>query len=289
MYPAPFEYHTPESLDDAIALLGAHKDDAKLLAGGHSLIPLLRLRFASPAHLIDLRKVPGVAGIREADDALVIGAMTTHRQVERSEIVEFRHPILRDAARQIGDAQVRSRGTIGGSLAHADPNADLPAVMLATGAEMIAVGPGGRRTIAAQDFFVGIMTSALQPDEVLVEVRIPFAGERTGGAYEKLPHPASRFALVGAAAVVTLGPGNVVQKARIAITGVGTMPYRATALEQALVGRSIENGNIDAAAQHAAKGVEMRADLQGPADYKANLARVYSARAIRRAVERAKA
>jgi aerobic carbon-monoxide dehydrogenase medium subunit len=288
MYPASFQYHTPESLEEAVRLLGQHGDDAKLLAGGHSLIPLLKLRFAQPGHLIDLRKVPAISGIAEVEGAIVIGAMTTHRTVASSDLVKQKTPIVSDAASQIGDPQVRTRGTIGGSLAHADPNADLPAVMLATMAEMTAVGPKGRRTIKAQDFFLGIMTSALAPDEVLIEIRIPIPDGRAGGAYEKYPHPASRFAMVGAAAIVTLGPSNVIQKACVALTGVSTMAYRATAVEQALAGRSADAANIEAAAKHAAKGVELRADAQGSEEYKGNLARVYVARALKRAVERAR-
>jgi aerobic carbon-monoxide dehydrogenase medium subunit len=289
MYPAPFEYHTPKSLDEVIALLGRHPDDAKILAGGHSLLPILKLRFAEPAHLIDLRKVPLLNGIREADGALVIGAMTTHRSIENSDLVRRKLQILSDAARQIGDAQVRSRGTIGGSLVHADPNADLPAVMLAAGAVMKAVGPSGARTIKAQDFFLGIMTSAIGAGEVLTEIQIPIPTGRTGGAYAKYPHPASRFAVVGAAAMVTLGSGQVVQSAQVALTGVGPMAFRAAGTEQALIGQAVDATLIKAAAQRAAEGAELVADAQGSEAYKANLARVYVAMALEQAVERARA
>jgi carbon-monoxide dehydrogenase medium subunit len=285
MYPASFDYSAPASLDEAITLLSQH-GDAKLLAGGHSLLPLLKLRFAQPSHLIDLRLVPGLNGVRREQDTLIIGAMTTHAEVADSADVRSHAPILADAAGQIGDQQVRNRGTIGGSLAHADPSADLPAVILATGAQLVAVGRDGRRTISATDFFVDMLTSALAPGEVLTEIRVPIAGRGTGGAYSKHAHPASRYAVVGIAAVVALN-GGPVRAARIGVTGLALKPSLAAAAADALVGKSPDAAAIRAAAALVADGLEPREDLQGNAEYKTQLARVHAERAITRAVERA--
>jgi aerobic carbon-monoxide dehydrogenase medium subunit len=202
MYPAQFEYHTPGTVREALDLLGRHKDDAKLLAGGHSLLPAMKLRLAQPKHLVDLRKVSGLSGIKEDGGSLVIGAMTTHYQVESSPVVKSKCPMLAAVAAQIGDPMVRNMGTIGGSLAHADPAADYPAAIIALGAEMVAEGPKGKRTIKADDFFKGLLTTALAEDEILTEVRVPVMAGKTGAAYMKFPHPASRFAVVGVAAVL---------------------------------------------------------------------------------------
>lgn len=286
MYPAPFEYHRAKSVEEAISLLGQYEDEAKLLAGGHSLIPLLKLRFAQPKHLIDIRHIPGLHGVREAGGAIIIGATTTHWIVESSELLQQKLPILAEAASQIGDPQVRNMGTIGGSVAHADPAADLPAVMLAVNAEMTAVGPKGSRTIKAEDFFVDLLTSALAPNEVLTQIRIPLPPAGTGGAYEKYPHPASRYAIVGVAAVVTVVDGKI-QRAQIGLTGVGTKAVRASGVEQALVGQAANDATLEAAAKRVAEGVDMRADLQGSEEYKRNLATAYTRRALTRAMQRA--
>src|SRR5438132_1005496 len=173
MYPAAFDYHAPGTIKEALDLLGKHKDDAKLLAGGHSLIPMMKLRLAQPKHLIDLRKVPGLAGIREDGGSIALGAMTTHWQVESSKLLQAKIPVVSDAAGMIGDPQVRNLGTIGGSLAHADPAADMPAVMIALGAELVIEGPRGRRTVKVDDFFKGLMMTAVGPDEILAEIRVP--------------------------------------------------------------------------------------------------------------------
>jgi carbon-monoxide dehydrogenase medium subunit len=290
MYPAAFDYHAPSSVDDALRLLGSLGDDAKLLAGGHSLIPILKLRFAQPAHLIDIRKIPGLAGIREDGDTVVIGATTTHRAVEHSALLKKLVPILPEAAARIGDPLVRNVGTVGGSLAHADPGADLPAVMLALGAELRTASARGGRTIMADDFFIGLLTSALDADELLTEIRVPVPRGRagTGGAYEKHPHPASGYALAGVAAVVSLGDGGAVASARVAITGVGERAMRVAAVERALVGQGADAAAIDRAAAAITDGLEPREDLQGSADYKRELARVVARRAIGRAVARAR-
>jgi len=289
MYPAPFEYHTPGSVNEAIALLDRYKDEAKLLAGGHSLLPLMKLRLAQPKHLIDLRKIQGLSGIREADGAIIIGAMTTHWMVESSELLKQKLPILPEAAGQIGDMQVRNMGTIGGSLSHADPAADLPAVILALGAELKAVGPKGERTIEAEDFFVDLLTTALQPTEILTEIRIPLPPARTGGAYEKYPHPASRYAIVGVAVLLTVDRRDTIQRASIGITGIGPKAVRAKVSEQYLIGKAPDSDVLRMAAEKAPDGIAIRADLQGSVEYKAHLTRVYTRRALTRALERARA
>ena len=253
MYPAPFEYHRASSAQEAVVLLGRYGAEAKLLAGGHSLIPLLKLRLAEPTHLIDVRRIPGLAGVREEGGVLVVGAATPHATLETSPLVRERLPMLSEAAGQIGDPQVRNMGTLGGSLAHADPAADLPAVMLALGATLVALGPNGSRTIAVDDFFLKLFTTALGAGELLTEIRIPLPGTGTGGAYEKFPHPASRFAIVGVAAQLTLQGGKV-SAARIGVTGLAAKAFRATAAEAALTGKVPDEAAIRAAAAKASRG-----------------------------------
>ena len=282
MYPASFAYHRAASVDEAVSLLARYGDQAKLIAGGHSLIPLLKLRFAQPAHLIDVRHIHALHGIAESDGAVVIGAATTHWVVASSDLLRRTHPIVPEAAALIGDPQVRNMGTIGGSLAHADPAADLPAVMLAVGAEMTAVGPGGSRTIKADDFFVDLLTSALAPDEVLTQVRLPLPPAGTAGAYEKYPHPASRYALVGVAAVLTLA-GGMVQRARVALTGVSSRAMRAAATERELVGKRPDAAALDAAAAHIADGLDLRTDTFGSAEWRRAIAVAHARRALGRA------
>lgn len=286
MYAAPFEYHRARSVEEAVTLLGEHGDDAKLLAGGHSLIPLLKLRFAQPKHLIDVRTIPNLSGIREDAGAIVIGAATTHAQIERSGVIERKLPILAEAAHVIGDPLVRNMGTVGGSLAHADPGADFPAVMLVLGAEMRAIGPRGPRTIAADDFFLDLLTTALAPNEILTEIRIPIPRAGTGGAYVKFRHPASGYALVGVAALVTREGGGKIRDARVALTGVGTRAARARAAEQALTGKAADEAVIADAVTRVTEGLEFREDAQGSAEYKKHLAVVYARRAISLAIER---
>jgi len=279
MYPAQFDYHTPGTVREALDLLARHKDDAKLLAGGHSLLPAMKLRLAQPKHLVDLRKVPGLSGIKEDAGALVIGAMTTHYAVETSPLVKAKCPMLGQVAGQIGDPMVRNMGTIGGSLAHADPAADYPAAIIALGAEMVAEGPKGKRTIKADDFFKGLLTTALAEDEILTEVRVPVAAAKSGAAYMKFPHPASRFAVVGVAAVVTVDAGKV-SKASVGITGAGTKAVRAKGVEAAITGKAADAPSIQAAAERAPEGVDVQADLQGSEDYKKHLLKVFAKRAM---------
>src|SRR5262245_4265898 len=287
MYPAQFDYHTPGTIKEALELLGRHKDDAKLLAGGHSLLPAMKLRLATPKHLVDLKKVPGLTAIKEEGGVVVVGAMATHYAVETSPIVKSKCPLLAQVAGQIGDPMVRNMGTIGGSLAHADPAADYPAAIIALGAEMVAEGPKGKRTIKADDFFKGLLTTALAADEILTEVRVPVCGPKVGCAYAKFPHPASRFAVVGVASVLTMDAGKV-SKASVGITGAGTKAIRAKGVEAGLQGKALDAATIQAAAEKAPDGVDVQADLQGSEEYKRHLLKVFARRAIEAAAAAAK-
>jgi aerobic carbon-monoxide dehydrogenase medium subunit len=287
MYPAAFDYHAPASVQEALGLLGK-LPDAKILAGGHSLVPMMKLRLAQPKNLIDLRKVSGLSGIREDRGALAIGAMTTHWEVESSSLVKAKCAVLSETAALIGDPAVRNKGTVGGSLAHADPAADYPAAVIALGAEFVCEGTKGRRTVKVDDWFQGLMSTALREDELLVEVRVPIPAAGTGAAYMKFPHPASRFAVAGVAAVVSLDAKGACTKAGIGVTGAGTKAVRAKGVEAALTGKTLDKATIEAAAQKASDGVDVQADLQGSEEYKAHLVRVFARRAIEAAVQRAR-
>jgi aerobic carbon-monoxide dehydrogenase medium subunit len=283
MIPTQFDYVAPATLAEAVSLLAQHSDDAKILAGGHSLIPAMKLRLAQPQLLIDIGRIKDLSYIREEDGQLRIGAMTTHYELESSKRVRELCPLLSECAGSIGDVQVRNRGTIGGSLAHADPAADWPAAVLALDAELVATSAQGERTIKATDFFVDLFTTALQPGEILREIRIAQAPEHTGQAYLKLHHPASGFAVVGVAVALTRGADGNCQAAGIGITGVATTAYRASTVEQALAGRALDASAVTAAAARAVNGVEVNADLYASADYRRHLATVYTRRAIERA------
>jgi carbon-monoxide dehydrogenase medium subunit len=286
MYASAFEYHSPATLAEALKLLGAHGDDAKVVSGSQSLVPLMKLRLASPAHLVDLRKVPALSGVREEGGALRIGALTTHAAIGADATVKQKLPMVAEAAVLIGDAQVRNLGTIGGSLAHADPSADWPAVMTALDASVVVAGPKGERTVKVADFITGPLSTAIGAGEIVTQVVVPLPPARTAGAYEKLPHPASRFAIVGVAAEVSLAQNGTVAWSRIAITGVGPKVYRAAGAEQALQGKAAD-ATAKAAAAHATDGVELRADATGSAAYRAHLTALHTERAITRAAARA--
>jgi carbon-monoxide dehydrogenase medium subunit len=285
MYPAAFEYHAPSTINEALSLLGK-LDDAKIVAGGHSLIPMMKLRLAQPKNLIDLRKVPGLSGIKEDKGTIAIGAMTTHWEVESSKVLKAKCPVVSETAALIGDPAVRNKGTIGGSLAHGDPAADMPATVIALGAEFVCQGKN-KRTVKVDDWFTGLMETALGEDELLVEIRVPELAKGTGAAYLKFPHPASRFAVVGVAAVVTLGKDGTCTKAGVGVTGAGTHAVRAKGVEAALNGKRLDAAAIEAAASKAAEGVDVQADLQGSVEYKSHLCRVFAKRAIEAAVKRA--
>ena len=280
MYPAQFEYHKAGTVKEALDLLAKYKDEAKLLAGGHSLLPAMKLRLAQPKHLIDIGKVSGLAGVKEQGGTLVIGAMTTHYAIESSTALKSKCPLLPEVAGHIGDPMVRNMGTLGGSLAHADPAADWPAAVIALGAELVAEGPKGKRTIKVDDFFKGLLTTALAENEILTEIRVPACGANVKCAYAKFPHPASRFAVVGVAAVLTLDGGGKISKASIGITGAGTKATRAKGVEGAIAGKPADAASIQAAASSAAEGVDVQADLQGSVEYKQHLLRVFAKRAM---------
>ena len=287
MIPAAFEYHAPGTLREAITLLRRYGDDAKVLAGGQSLIPMMKLRLADVPHLIDLGRVPGMAHIREQDGGLAIGAMATYHSLERSPHVQRYAAFIAEAIDLIADVQVRNKGTIGGSAAHADPAADLPALLVALEARIHATGGARARSIAAERFFVDAYTTALGPTEVVSEVTLPALPPRTGTAYVKFANKASHFAVVGVAAVVTIGPNGLCQRVRIGVTGSGPRPVRARRSERYLEGKAPDQANSQAAAGRAGHGIEFLEDIHGSAEYRAHLTTVFTARAIAKAAERA--
>jgi len=288
MIPAQFEYHAPTSVQEALQLLRTYGADAKLMAGGHSLLPLMKFRLATPAHLVDLGRIPSLRYIKEDGRQVAIGAMATHWMIESSDLLRQRVPLLPEAAAQIGDVQVRNMGTIGGSLAHADPAADYPAAALALEAEIVAEGPGGRRTIGAADFFTGLYATALTPEEILVEIRVPLQAARMGTAYLKMAHPASGFAVVGVAALVTLDAQGRCERARLGVTGVGSVAYRARATEDRLIGKALDAKTVAVAAESAADGVDVNADVFASSEYRRHLAIVFVRRAVQKALDRVK-
>jgi carbon-monoxide dehydrogenase medium subunit len=290
MLPAEFDYVRPPGLEEALQALATHGEDGKILAGGQSLIPLLKLRMSDLAALVDVGRVPELRGIAEEGDALVIGAGTTYLQALDSDLVQRRCPLLIQAIRQVGDPQVRARGTIGGSLAHADPAGDLPAVAVCLGAAIRAVGPQGQRTIAAGDFFVDLLTTALQPDEIVTSARFPATDKPlTGTAYVKHRHPASGYAVVGVAALVRLGQDGTCQDARVAITGASTHAVRRPSVESALAGRQLDDAALTAACTTAADGLDLMSDAYASGEYRGHLTRVLTKRALQQAAEVARA
>jgi len=285
--PAAFDYHVAQSVDEAIALLQQYGDEGKLLAGGHSLLPAMKLRLAQPAHLIDLGHVSGLSYIREENGQIVVGALTTYNKIERSNLLRRHFALLPEGTSLIGDQQVRNRGTIGGSTAHADPSADMPGLVLALKATIVARGPNGQREIAADDFFQDLFTTALNPDEVVTELRFAILPAHSGSAYEKLANRASHYAVAGCAAVVSLSADGTCQAASVVITGASVKPARASAVESALVGNRLDAATIAAAAEHAADGLELIEDIHGSQAYRAQMTKVMTKRALTRAVERA--
>ena len=278
MIPAQFDYVAPTSLAEAVTALGEAGEDAKLLAGGQSLIPVLRLRLAFPTVLVDLGKVDELRGVRDDGDALLIGAMTRHSDVLEDPLVRQYAGLLAEATATVADPAVRHRGTFGGALAHADPAGDLAAVALALDAELIAEGPGGRRAIPARDFFLDYLETALSPDEILAAVRVPKLEGAWGYRYEKFNRVAQAWAIVGVAAAVRMDGGSVAE-ARIGLTNMGSTPVRASAVEAALAGAS-DVAAVRAAAQSAADGTRPPSDLGAQADYRQHLARVLTGRAV---------
>jgi carbon-monoxide dehydrogenase medium subunit len=285
MIPPAFDYHAPRSVGEALSLLGSLGSDAKLLAGGHSLLPMMKLRFAQPAHLIDLNRIPELRGVCEDGDTVVIGAMTVENELIASPILKARVPLLAEAPRQIADPQVRNRGTIGGDIAHGDPANDHPALSIAVDATFDLQGPGGRRSVKADDFFLGTYATALAEDEILVSIRVPAFAKGTGWAYEKLKRKTGDWATAGAAVVLRLS-GGTVSHARIALTNVAPAALRATAAEQALIGQPLSDAAIAAAAAAAMAATDPAADLRGDVEYKTAMAGQMVQRAIRAAAAR---
>ncbi len=285
MIPGSFDYIQPSTLDEALRLLSQYGDDAKLLAGGHSLIPAMKLRLAAPTTLIDLARINDLSFIREDGDNIVIGAMATHHDIESSVQLQQSCPLLSRTAAAIGDVQVRNRGTIGGSLAHADPAADWPAAVLALDASIVVTGVSGERTIMATDFFVDMMTTALRSGEIIREIRIAKPQGRFAQAYLKSRQPASGFAVVGVAVHLLRDGAGTCQSAAIGVTGVASIAYRVSAVEQALIGSALDEAAITAAASHATDGIDANGDLFASAEYRCHLARVYTKRAIETALQ----
>ncbi|HVA81171.1 MAG TPA: xanthine dehydrogenase family protein subunit M [Candidatus Binataceae bacterium] len=288
MYPSAFDYHRAASVKDALKMLSEYGEDGKLLAGGHSLIPIMKLRLSQPAHLIDLGGVRELATIREEGGKIVVGAMATHRAVQSSAIVRAKLGLLAECAAVIGDIQVRNRGTIGGSIAHADPAADYPAAVLALEGEITIEGAAGRRVVKAADFFLDLMTTAVRPGEIVTQLAFAPIPAGRGFAYLKHRQPASGFAMVGVAAVIALAKNAACESARVGITGLGAKPFRAKTVESALAGKPPAR-TIAAAAARAADGIDALADIHASAEFRAELARVYTRRALEAALARAAA
>lgn len=288
MIPPAFDYAEPKSLNEAIALLGQNPE-AKVLAGGHSLLPAMKFRLATPAMLIDLNKISGLEYIREEDGWLKLGALTREGQIDKSLLVKEKYPLLADTARMIADPIVRNMGTVGGNLAHADPANDHPATMLAYGAQVVAQGPRGQRVIPIAEFFVGPFTTSLEHDEILTEIRVPARKAGDGGCYLKIERKVGDYATAAVAVQITVDPSGRCTYAGIGLTNLGLTPIKCTAAEVALVGKALDEAAIKQAAQLAAEAAEPTDDQRGSADYKRALTKTLTMRALKAALERAKA
>lgn len=287
MIPAEFDYHAPASLDEAITLLNQHRDSAKILSGGQSLLPVLKMRLGTVAQLIDLGRIPGLEYVKEEDGYVKIGGATRESTLERSDLIRAKYPILIDTTEVIADPLVRNRATIGGNLAHADPANDHPATMLVLDAEIVATGPNGERTISASDFFKDVFETALASNEILTEIRIPVLPTKSGGAYIKLERKVGDYATAATAAQVTLdGSGNI-SRAAIALTNAGPTPVRARDAESFLAGKKPDDAACNEAGRLAAQDASPSPDWRGSVEYKREMARVLTARALKRAVARA--
>jgi carbon-monoxide dehydrogenase medium subunit len=286
MIPAAFDYHRPKSLDEAVKLLKKHGGEAKVLSGGMSLLPMLKLRLASFAHLVDIGSIPGLDYIKEKGGNLCIGAMTRQASLERSDLIRTKYPILADAVPLIADPLVRNRGTLGGNVANGDPGNDQPAIMLALGATFVAQGTK-ERSIPANQFYKGLYATALAPNEILTEVRIPAPPPKSGGAYAKLKRKTGDFAVAAAAVQLTLGKNGAIERAGIGLTNAGLTPIEATDAAKYLVGKMPDEKTIAEAARMAAAKSSPSADRRGSVEYKREMARVLTTRALRKAVQRA--
>ena len=288
MIPRSFEYFSPRTLDEAIGLLQRLGPEAKLLSGGQSLIPMMKLRIVSPQHIVDINRIPGLDYVTESDGHLKIGALAREHQLESSDVINTKLPILADTAKFIADPLVRSQATVCGNLAHGDPANDHPATMLALGATVVATGPKGQREIPIADFFPGLFTTALEPEEILTEIKIPLPPAKSGGAYLKLERKVGDFATAGVAAQITLDDAGNCAKAGIGLTNVGMTPIKATKTEAFLAGKKLDEATIKQAAETAASESQPTDDIRGSAEYKRDLVRVLTARALTRALDRAK-
>ncbi|QYJ16331.1 Carbon monoxide dehydrogenase medium chain [Rubrobacter xylanophilus DSM 9941] len=283
MIPLKFDYEVAESVDHAVQLLGQHGEEAKLLAGGHSLLPIMKLRLAAPAVLVDIGRLSDLSYVRDDGDHIAIGALTRHADVEHSDLLREQCGLLAYTASLVGDPQVRHRGTIGGSVAHGDPASDLPSVLLALDADFVVRGSGGERTVAARDFFQDYLQTALAPDEVLTEIRVPKLGPNAGWSYQKFNRRAQDWAVVGVAAVVERQNGSI-SSARIGLTNMGSTPLRASAVESALSGA--DASSVAEAAQSAAEGTSPASDVAASDEFRRHLARVLTRRALEEALSR---
>jgi carbon-monoxide dehydrogenase medium subunit len=285
MIPGSFEYFAPRSLDDAVKYLAAHRDDVKILSGGQSLLPLMKMRLSKPGFLVDIGRIPGLDTITEEGNSLVVGALVTHSQIESSELLKQKCHLLPQTATTIADVQVRNCGTLGGSIAHADPAGDWPAAVLALDAEVKIAGPNGERWVKCEEFFLGLLMSVLEPDEVVTAIKVPVtAGEKT--AYLKAAPRSSGFAVVGAAVRISLDAAGNCSRAAIGITGVTDKAYRPERTEQMLVGKQLDATLIEHAAAEATRNIDAIEDINGSAEYRRHLTHVYVARAIREALAR---
>ncbi len=287
MIPAAFDYHRPGTLDEAVKLLSSHGDQAKVLSGGMSLLPMLKLRLASFAHLVDIGRIPGLDYIKEEGGFLKIGAMTRQAALERSELVRTRYPILADAVPLIADPLVRNRGTLGGNVANGDPGNDQPAIMLALGATFVARGPKGERSVPAGQFYKGLYSTALAPNEILTEIRIPAPPPKSGGAYAKLKRKTGDFAVAAAAVQLTLNAKGAIERVVIGLTNAALTPVEVGDAAKFLTGKMPDEKTIAEAAKMAAAKSSPSADRRGSVEYKKEMARVLTTRALRKAVQRA--
>jgi len=288
MIPAQFDYQAPVTLEEAVSLLAGDPDGAKVLAGGHSLIPAMKLRLAQPQLLVDIARIKSLSYIREEGDQILIGATTTHYQLESSDLLKNICPLLPACAAAIGDVQVRNKGTIGGSIAHSDPAGDWPAAALALSAELVLTGPNGERTVKADAFFLDLLTTDIKPGEILREIRIKKPAGRFGQAYQKVPHPASGFAVVGVAIHLGLNADGSCSAAGVGVTGVSVKAFRAPGTEAALVGSNLDDQTIVSAAAKVCDGVNPTTDLYASSDYRRHLAQVHTRRALQSALASAK-
>jgi carbon-monoxide dehydrogenase medium subunit len=288
MIPASFDYHSPQTLEEALSFLQSHSDDAKVLSGGQSLLPLLKLRLGSAGHLVDIGRIPGLEYIKEEGGVLKIGGRTRESALEHSELIQTKYPLLAQTAAVIADPLVRNMATVGGNLAHGDPANDHPATMLALRAEVVATGPNGTRTIPIDQFFLGLFSTALAADEILTEIRIPVPPARSGGSYVKLERKVGDFATAASAVQLTLGAGGEVASVGIGLTNAGSTPLRATDAEQFLTGKQPSADVIGEAARRASAIATPSADRRGAIEYKRQMARVLTGRALKAAIDWAK-